>query len=329
MILTFIIPLYNCKAYIGKCLDEIYLSNIPLKEFEVIVVNDGSTDSGPEIVEDHCTRFSNLHLINQINQGASTARNLGIDNSKGDYIWFVDADDFIEKNFLKQAIGILVRKDYDMLSFNFNKLNANGSIERVEGISEICEKTGVEAYENFPIGFLWNNIYKRSAIGAKRFIYGTKNIEDLYFNSSVVLEMKRILFYPEIGYNYNNMNLSSTSRNRDKKNMMKLSLDSMIAHQKMKDDIDKSKDILVREARKNLLNYSIAGHFYSLIRYYTPEQFYEVICSYKLMNVYPIGSTTYGRRTQRFINIANHEFVIKIIMNVCYFIRKIKKLFKI
>ena len=323
MILTFIIPLYNCKPYIAKCLDEIYSSNTSLKDFEIIVVNDGSVDGGPEIVEGYCRRFSNLHLMNQTNQGASTARNLGLNNAKGDYIWFVDADDFIENSFLKQVMRILLREEYDMISFNFNRLNADGTIERVNGISDTCVKTGVEAYENFPIGFLWNNIYKRSAIGTKRFIDGTKNIEDLYFNSSVVLEMKRILFYPEVGYNYNNMNLSSTSRNRDIKNMMKLSEDSMTAHQKMKDDIDNTNDILVGTARRNLLNYSVAGHLYN------PERLREVIQCYKQMNVYPIGSTSYGGRTQQFINIANHELLLKFIMSVSFFIRKIKNLIKV
>lgn len=103
----------------------------------------------------------------------------------------------------------------------------------------------------------------------------------------------------------------------------------MTAHQKMKDDIDNTNDILVGTARRNLLNYSVAGHLYSILCYYNPERLREVIQCYKQMNVYPIGSTSYGGRTQQFINIANHELLLKFIMSVSFFIRKIKNLIKV
>ena len=92
--------MYNAEKYIGNCLDSIYGSDLPQDSFEVVVVNDGSKDKGPEIVAEYMKQHDNLSYYTQENQGQSTARNNGIKAAKGEYIWCVDADDSVERKLL-------------------------------------------------------------------------------------------------------------------------------------------------------------------------------------------------------------------------------------
>lgn len=91
--LSYIIPLFNCRDYISSCLDSLLQQGLPFEEYEVIVVNDGSTDCGESVVLSYCERYVNFRLINQPHQGVAAARNKGIESARGEYIHFMDADD--------------------------------------------------------------------------------------------------------------------------------------------------------------------------------------------------------------------------------------------
>ena len=117
MKLSIIIPMYNAEKYIGNCLDSILNSDLPKGEYEVIIVNDGSKDKGPEIAQDYASMHENFRYLTQENQGQSVARNYGIREACGEYVWFVDADDELQKE-----IGILLSlieqyNEPDLLSF--------------------------------------------------------------------------------------------------------------------------------------------------------------------------------------------------------------------
>lgn len=88
--------MYNAEKYISNCLDSILNSDLPQDEYEVIIVNDGSNDKGPEIAKDYVSKNKNFIYLTQDNQGQSVARNYGIEKSSGEYIWFVDSDDKID-----------------------------------------------------------------------------------------------------------------------------------------------------------------------------------------------------------------------------------------
>ena len=115
MFLSFIIPLYNCGKFISQCLDSILSSKLPCSQYEVIIINDGSVDDGPQICLDYVKKHSNIFFLSQKNRGASTARNVGLDMAQGEYIWFVDGDDMIvpSKNLfpcIDDALYILFHK---------------------------------------------------------------------------------------------------------------------------------------------------------------------------------------------------------------------------
>ena len=101
MKLSIVIPVYNVEKYVSECLDSCLEQNVDITDYEIIIVNDGSTDNSANLINLYAKQ-SNIIIINQENLGLSAARNAGIKIAKGEYIWIVDSDDWIEP-------GILIR----------------------------------------------------------------------------------------------------------------------------------------------------------------------------------------------------------------------------
>ena len=116
MKLTIIIPMYNVELYIESCLRSCLKQNISSEEYEIVVVNDGSPDNSLAIAERIAEKASNITIISQVNGGLSAARNTGVKYAKGDYLWFVDADDRIRENCLKSLLEQCERDNLDLLA---------------------------------------------------------------------------------------------------------------------------------------------------------------------------------------------------------------------
>lgn len=115
-IISFILPAYNVDKYIESCILSIETQDLPMDQYEVIVVNDGSTDSTLEVIQKLALLYSNIRVINQPNQGLSVARNNGLKEASGNYIWFVDSDDTISFNCLSSLISVMKTKNLDALA---------------------------------------------------------------------------------------------------------------------------------------------------------------------------------------------------------------------
>lgn len=128
MKLSVIVPVYNVSKYLSKCLDSILNQDIERDDYEIIVVNDGSTDNSGEIAQEYADIHFNIQLINQENQGLSGARNTGIMAARGEYIQFVDSDDYLEPNVLSSLIERIQSDQLDVLRFNYQNVNENYEI---------------------------------------------------------------------------------------------------------------------------------------------------------------------------------------------------------
>lgn len=115
MLISFIVPVYNAAPYLEECLHSLLEQDIPASEYEIICVNDGSTDGSDAILRSFAAAHPNLIPIHQKNSGVATARNVGLAAAKGAYIWFVDADDFIRPNVLAQLHAVLSETGCDQL----------------------------------------------------------------------------------------------------------------------------------------------------------------------------------------------------------------------
>ena len=125
--LSIIVPMYNAEKYIETCLDSILNSNLSKKDYEIVIVNDGSKDKSPEIAKTNASQYSNIIYLNQENQGQSTARNNGIKNCNGEYVWFVDADDAIERDLLKILKLLSENPNIDIFGIQLKDVNEDYS----------------------------------------------------------------------------------------------------------------------------------------------------------------------------------------------------------
>ncbi len=130
--------MYNAEKYIGNCLSSIIKSDLPQKDYEILIVDDGSKDNGVQIVQNYATRYNNIYYLSQENQGQSTARNNGIKKSNGEYVWCVDADDKLDQNILG-IIELLDKcKDLDILAFKLRQVS-----EAMEFRSINCDQPSI------------------------------------------------------------------------------------------------------------------------------------------------------------------------------------------
>lgn len=195
---SIIIPVYNVEKYIEKCLDSIF--NQTLKDFEVIVVNDGTKDKSIELIKNY-----DIKIINQKNQGLSAARNRGVKEATGEYLLFLDSDDYLEKDTLKE-LNKSFKNNPDIVRFQIREVYENGKIINYEEIP-FDNKSGVEAFKLITkyhfVENAWCYAIKRKYYLEEKFSFrvGTYH-EDFGLMPLVILKANKVNSISYIGYNY-------------------------------------------------------------------------------------------------------------------------------
>ena len=171
--LSIIIPVYNVEKYVHTCLKSIFMQGLDDTCFEVIIVNDGSTDRSIEMIYDIISQHNNITVINQENQGLSVARNNGITSAKGEYILMIDSDDLLIDNSVKPILNKAIETKVDLIVADFlqmstDEINAlkNGYIQQNKEL-RIVEKTGEQLFMedvDFHQPYVWRILYKREFI---------------------------------------------------------------------------------------------------------------------------------------------------------------------
>lgn len=167
MKISVIIPVYNTKEYLKECIDSILNQTIDL--FEVIIVDDGSTDGSLELINQYAESHSNIRVISQKNCGLGAARNIGLKISKGEYIYFIDSDDILEKNALEYCYNLASKNKLDMLTF---EADIFGNIEG-ENIEQYMFHKKIDRIGEVLNGvdFIEENYYKVSLLNIPFTIY--------------------------------------------------------------------------------------------------------------------------------------------------------------
>ena len=194
--LSIVVPVYNGEKYLAKCLDTII--NQTYKNIEIIVVDDGSTDGSKEIINSYMEIDSRIIAFFNENKGVSSARNLGIKNSSGDYITFVDSDDWLDLNLYNEAIEKIEENNCDILLYSYTKeFNSSHKINEVLPFKseEILNKNRIYndlilnliSYEDETkesiMGAIWRCVFKSDLIKANNIYFDTDMhyAEDLIF----------------------------------------------------------------------------------------------------------------------------------------------------
>lgn len=226
MLLSIIIAAYNAENTIANTLHSILQQ--PENNIEIIVINDGSTDATESILRTFCKDYHNIYYINQKNQGVSCARNVGIQNAKGDYLWFVDADDTINAYNVQILLGKVASRQYDFIWFtNVNIIN--GKTEKAhnmpENISEgMYDITQWRKYYK-GAGMLWQYWLHREIIIKKHieFVEWAKWFEDADFLLKFTAQCKTCYISPKVLYQYT-LNPNGAMRSASLENRHKCSV---------------------------------------------------------------------------------------------------------
>lgn len=133
MFISFIVPVYNTEKYISDCLKSLLEQDISKDDYEIICINDGSTDRSLDVLKSYEAKHKNITVFNQINSGVCVSRNVGLLNAKGTYIWFIDSDDMVEKNLLKKLKNITSSGEYERIvvgNYNFDTMQPCGVLKK-------------------------------------------------------------------------------------------------------------------------------------------------------------------------------------------------------
>ncbi len=209
--LSIIVPVYNVENYLRRCLDSILLQPSSIT-YEILLIDDGSSDKSGAICDEYQSNFPNVFVSHIENNGVAEARNLGISLSKGNYLYFMDPDDFLSDNFFDKISSNLKQK-WDVLCFGYNEIKENrntvlscrphfythcGLLGKNEFRNEFIELFKTDMMYN-----VWSRIYNKTFILKHDIRFPNKQIgEDTLFNFQVYRHLNTVLFIDSTLYNY-------------------------------------------------------------------------------------------------------------------------------
>lgn len=221
VVFSVIVPVYNVEDFLPRCLDSIVRQGC--KKYEVIMVDDGSTDSSGIICDQYAERYPQCRVIHQENKGISAARNAGLEYARGKYIVFVDSDDYIEKELLTKAYYYMEEQGYEACSFAARRVSEAGvslydmRFFEAVGTYSLSEKNREEflltTFLQYGLGWeVWMYVYRKDIIDRSRIRFA-ENIgyaEDLLFSFEYMKNVKSLNKIPDILYNYTLREVSAT-----------------------------------------------------------------------------------------------------------------------
>ena len=240
VIVSIIVPIYKMKVlYLEKCINS--LMNQDMKNIEIILVDDGSEDDGSKYCDQVAQNDKRIKVIHQKNQGVSVARNNGIKLSRGKYIMFVDADDWIDEKMCSSLTKVAQENEVDIVCDSNSREFSNKTVRVTpyninKNLIYDNKQEDFNPYDMRLLGSVWAKLYSREIINGELFDVNLSHGEDVEFNFRVFYKTKKILFVNKGFYHYRYSN-SSTVR-RFNKDIIKI-YDKTIV--KIKEDLDSKK----------------------------------------------------------------------------------------
>ncbi|WP_029233452.1 glycosyltransferase family 2 protein [Butyrivibrio sp. VCB2006] len=245
-LISVIIPIYNREKYIDRCISSVI--NQENVNFEIILVDDGSSDNSGQICDNYSLKYPNIITLHKKNGGLSDARNYGMDHAHGDYFFFLDSDDYLYENSLQYLLEACIKYDVDYCIGSFARLTPEGELVDISEIPEgykdtVVDEKGLwhirESEKLYMATVAWGKLYKKEVWQNLRYPVG-KNNEDTYILPQLVSNCSKIYVSSKLVYK---QELSADSIMRGK--VTYKSLDAF-------------------DAYINLLNYTVPHGYYSL-----------------------------------------------------------------
>ncbi len=195
--ISVIVPVYNVESYLRKCLDSILAQTY--QDLEILVIDDGSTDGSGKICDEYAEKDARIKVFHTKNRGLSAARNLGLNEAHGEWISFVDSDDWVEPDFCKEPLKTAIQYNTDLVIFRFRMVNGKKRIWRIEPDPKTKDATLRLIHEEATI-VVWNKLFSRSLFDGVYFPEG-KLYEDNAVTHRLIYKAERIYYSEAVLYN--------------------------------------------------------------------------------------------------------------------------------
>lgn len=198
--ISIIMPVYNVEEFVGKAIESVL--DQTLREFEFLIIDDGSTDNSGVICDEYALKDKRIKVIHKENGGAPTARNVAIDISKGKYLYFIDSDDWIEKDYLEKMYNLMVKNDADLVVTGFlmeysqngkTKTYSTKSSDVIYATQEEFRKNAYKYFDNSLFGLPWNKLFRRDVVLKENIRFPDTKWDDTHFNLDYLMNVKRVV----------------------------------------------------------------------------------------------------------------------------------------
>ena len=317
-LLSIIVPAYNVEQYLARCVDSCESIDVPREDFELIIIDDGSSDATLQVANDCAQRYRNIEVLSQPNQGQSVARNVGIKRAKGKYLWFVDSDDYVLTSGVGEILNQCRKHNVDISFFRMSVETSDGKSYLSEMVCEetntiICGKNVVLA--GYCGGSVCNSFYSRKILNDNdlRFFSGIIH-QDCELSIRAVAQAERVMQFdvPLYVYFYNSQ---SCTRSSDYKKRRKACLSNAIIANNMKMFADKveSRELCVHFGR--LSNSIIVSSLLAQIKRQARDGLLqELIGKLSEMKLYPIKGRTLSWKTTLMIPLINCQWLMRLFL---------------
>jgi glycosyltransferase involved in cell wall biosynthesis len=223
MRLSIVVPVYNVEAWLAECLESLLDQDLDASDYEIILVNDGSTDGSKRIAEEYAEKHVHVVLFSQENKGLSVARNVGAAKAKGDFVYFIDSDDYIERKSLGKILAFAEKNGLDFCSFGSRRTPSREASNVpdwacLEKETEVLTGLQLIAKYGYSLGPWWY-IFKREILERNGIFFEPGMLaEDGPFTTNLLIHAERAVFLPvSLYYYYVNTNSMTKDRARRKK----------------------------------------------------------------------------------------------------------------
>lgn len=212
-IVSVIVPVYNVRHYLEACVDSLLCQTWP--QLEIILVDDGSGDGSERICDEYAARDSRVRVIHQANAGAANAKNAGLDLARGDYIAFMDSDDWAEPNWIEKMLKAAEEQNADVVECNF-LMDYVGRAEYGNALEKFQEtlfqtQDYLQHYPNqWTCALFWNKLFRAELVENVRFHTERRCVDDEFFTYKAVTGANRVLRIPDALYHYRQRRSSVT-----------------------------------------------------------------------------------------------------------------------
>lgn len=332
MKLSIIIPVYNTEKYLQDCITSLFDQNLLQEEFEIILINDGSTDGSLSICNKLAEKHENIRVFSQKNQGQSSARNIGLKKARGRYIYLIDSDDYLNSGYLGNLLKIIEKDNLDFLGFKpYHTSKTYSHSTTIEKLEVEVEGEGLHIMDkhNYYNGSCWFIFEK--VIAENLFFEEGRFCEDVIFTTQLLLKVKKGRVYKNRIYGYFT-NRESTIRTKDITKRRKVNDDMFYAAERLGKIIENTDLGNHSESLNRLRRRQESYIYFAIIRFIRNQRKYTelvpILSNLKTYKhpAYPINNFKGNSLQDKLlIKCLNNKLLLYLITQLNYFTSIIKK----